>query len=134
MRKVFGLLLVVLGATAFSANAAVCSVGDRADVRWKGNWYKARVTRVNEDQTRCFIHYDGYGAEWDEWVGANRIRVAGGGASGSRFATGDSVEVRWKGKWYPARVLRAADGRYKVHYDGYGSEWDEWVGGDRIRD
>ena len=131
MSTVLKLLLLAMCTLAFSAQAAVCSIGDRAEVNWKGAWYKAKVIRVNEDQTRCFIRYDGYGSEWDEWVGRNRIRIMSSGGGG--FAVGDPVQVRWKGKWYPASVLAARAGRYKIHYDGYDNSWDEWVGGDRIR-
>jgi hypothetical protein len=131
MRNVIKPLLLALGSIAFSAHAGVCSVGDKAEVSWKGSWYKARVTKVNDDQTRCFIRYDGYGSEWDEWVGSNRIRILGG--DGGSFAVGDAVKVRWKGSWYAASVMESRNGRYKIHYDGYDNSWDEWVGPDRIR-
>lgn len=31
------------------------------------------------------------------------------------------------GTWYPGRVLSSKDGKYLVHYDGYGADSDEWV-------
>jgi len=50
------------------------------------------------------------------------------------FATGDEVEVEWKGSWYAASVMEIkAPGRYKIHYDGYDNSWDETVGPSRIR-
>lgn len=49
------------------------------------------------------------------------------------FAKGDKVQVLWNDKWYPAVVLEAADGSYKIHYDEYGDNWDETVGPARIR-
>lgn len=109
------------------AHAALCKVGDRAEVEWKGKWYPAQVTKVNKDGTQCFIRYDGYGSDWDEWVGKNRIVLLSG------YQVGDAVEVEWKGKWYPARVLKVSKGTYFIHYDGYESSWDEWVGPKRIR-
>jgi hypothetical protein len=115
------------------AHAAVCSVGDKADVLWKGTWYPATVTKVNDDQSRCFIRYTGYGSEWDEWVGQDRIRIKEAGASTAAFGVGDAVEVKWKGSWYPASVLETKNGKYKIHYDGYSNSWDEWVGPNRIR-
>jgi hypothetical protein len=42
-------------------------------------------------------------------------------------------EVEWKGTWYPAKLLRAVNGQYHIHYVGYDSSWDERVGKDRIR-
>lgn len=109
----------------------VCSVGDSGKVLWKGTWYPATVKKVNEDQSRCYIHYTGYGNNWDEWVGGDRFRKEGGAAAA--FKPGDAVEVKWKGNWYAASVLKVGDNKYKIHYDQYDNSWDEWVGPDRIR-
>ncbi|MBL8608238.1 MAG: hypothetical protein JNL38_13020 [Myxococcales bacterium] len=50
------------------------------------------------------------------------------------FGVGDLVDVEWRGQWYAATVLAVPDaGRYTIHYDGYGAEWDETVGSSRIR-
>jgi hypothetical protein len=43
------------------------------------------------------------------------------------------VAVEWHGVWYPAEVLRRDGSRTYIHYTGYGSNWDEWVGPSRIR-
>lgn len=32
-----------------------------------------------------------------------------------------------QGKWYRAEILDEKEGRYKVHYNGWDSKWDEWV-------
>ena len=42
-------------------------------------------------------------------------------------------EVLWGGKWYPARILHKKGDRHKIHYEGWGNEWDEWVTAERIR-
>lgn len=49
------------------------------------------------------------------------------------YRLGDAVQVSWKGKWYRATVIQLSQNKTKIHYDGYGNEWDEWVSGDRIR-
>ncbi len=49
-------------------------VGDLVDVEWQGRWYPASVIAVPEPGAFT-IHYDGYGAEWDETVGSARIRA-----------------------------------------------------------
>lgn len=50
------------------------------------------------------------------------------------FVRGDAVDIEWHGTWYPGSVLEVKQqGRYKIHYDGYDSSWDEIVGPDRIR-
>jgi len=52
------------------------SPSQTAMVEWHGTWFPAEVLR--RDGTRSFIHYTGYGANWDEWVGPDRIRGAFG--------------------------------------------------------
>lgn len=46
---------------------------------------------------------------------------------------GDSVEVKWKETWYPAKVLRIEKRGFFIHYQGYEDSWDEYVRKDRIR-
>lgn len=46
--------------------------GDKIEVEWGGKWWKAEVLKVEKDF--AFIHYDGYGPEWDEWVTKERIK------------------------------------------------------------
>ena len=60
---------------------------------------------------------------------------------------GDSVEVAWRGKfrlesqdvyqglaWWVAKVVeRNNPVRYKIHYPGWESRWDEWVERKRLR-
>jgi CHAT domain-containing protein/Tfp pilus assembly protein PilF len=46
---------------------------------------------------------------------------------------GDRVEVEWKGDWYAAQVIEVNGRQYKIHYDGFSSSWDEWVGNTRMR-
>ena len=54
-------------------------------------------------------------------------------AQNKSFKVDDKVEVLYKQKWYPAKVLEVKDEGYLIHYDGYQSSWDEVVGDDRIR-
>lgn len=48
---------------------------------------------------------------------------------------GQAVSVLYAGQWYPAKVLKGPDamGTCLVSYDGFGSNWDEWVKGSRMR-
>jgi len=50
------------------------------------------------------------------------------------YRVGDHVLVEWEeGKTYPAYVLEVnGRSRYRVHFEGYDSRWDEDVGIDRI--
>ena len=48
------------------------SKGDLVEVEWKKQWWPATVLEVREDF--AFVHYDGFGDEWDEWASPKRIR------------------------------------------------------------
>lgn len=58
-----------------------------------------------------------------------------GPAAGSpkTLKSGDKIQVEWHGAWYPATVLEAGGGKWKIHYDGYDNSWDEWVEAKRIK-
>lgn len=70
------------------------------------------------------------------------VRADGAGAPApiapraAAFAPGDAVEVEWHGDWWPARVLDVVSrvpAQWRIHYEGYGDEWDEDVDPERIR-
>lgn len=47
---------------------------------------------------------------------------------------GDFLEAQDKeGQWYVAQILAVEDGKYRVHYSGWDSKWDEWVGAEKLR-
>src|SRR5690348_7207331 len=54
--------------------------------------------------------------------------------SSPSWKSNDEVEVEWRGSWWPAVILERRSDRWLVHYEGYGSDWDEVVGADRIRE
>jgi hypothetical protein len=45
----------------------------------------------------------------------------------------ERVEVLWEDDWYPATILEVKGSKYRIHYVGYGTEWDEWVDAARLR-
>ncbi len=45
---------------------------ERVEILWKGRWWPGVVREVREDW--ALVHYDGYGAAWDEWVTHKRLR------------------------------------------------------------
>jgi hypothetical protein len=51
------------------------------------------------------------------------------------YRVGERVLVEWEeGKFYPAYIIDVhSTTRYRVHFDGYDSRWDEDVGVDRIK-
>lgn len=99
------------------AQQPICTTGQKAEAQWKGKWYPVRVLNVSGN--KCKITYEGYDSSWNEWIGPGRFRAW--------FRTGQSVNIRWKGKWYPGQILQVSGSKYKITYDGYDSSWDEWV-------
>jgi hypothetical protein len=49
----------------------------RIEVEWGQTWWPAEILQVKADQ--YLIHYTGFAAAWDEWVGKDRMRVAASG-------------------------------------------------------
>ena len=49
------------------------------------------------------------------------------------YGVGSKVQVFWGAKWWPATVMQVKDDKYFIHYDGWGSNWDEWVTTARMR-
>jgi hypothetical protein len=102
-------------------------VGRRIEVKWEGSWYRAQIVEAKDGELK--VHYYGWDETYDEWVTANRIREP----QKTEYAAGASVDVEWKGKWYPAEVLKVENGIHLIHYVDYDSSWDEWAGPKRIR-
>ncbi|CAN5673507.1 hypothetical protein BH09MYX1_BH09MYX1_27720 [soil metagenome] len=51
----------------------------------------------------------------------------------STYTVGQKIDVMWKGSSYPCTVLAVLpNDHYKIHYVGWGANWDETVGLDRI--
>src|SRR5690606_42148427 len=76
LKRIFVGVWVLLG---FVCRAADFQVGDKVEVKWGSVWYRAEV-KVVEGPGRWKIGYDGYGANWDEIVGPERIRPRGAAA------------------------------------------------------
>lgn len=100
-------------------------------VQWGSSWWPARVVRTVGEHAWA-ITYEGYGAEWNEVVGPDRIRRLRP-VSSRALEPGSPVLIEYGRIWYPGTVRSvAADGRVWVGYDGYGDEWDEAVTLDRL--
>ena len=102
-------------------------VGARVEVQRFGKWFPATVLVSNAGKWK--IHYEGFGAEWDELVGTDRIR-----AVMPTFPVGEKVLVQMANRVALAEVAAQIDPlHWRVHYDGYGPEVGEVVGPDRLR-
>ena len=143
------LACLALLALALAACGRAYRVGDHVLVQRGTNELAAVVVSV-DGPARLRVHYDGYSDDWDETIAVTRVssrldapvappssKTRGRpGASASASASppptpyrqGDRVRVEWHGSVYGATVVSVADpDHYRVHYDGYGAEWDETV-------
>ena len=126
-------------------------VGDHVLVEWEGNSYPAMIVEA-PGPAKFKVHYDGYDPMWDEVIPRDRIKGLVEGtlvqpeppakvrakaiqaAQTNVYKIGDRVRVEWHGQIYPAVVSGiVGQERYRIHYEGYGSEWDETVGLSRIQ-
>lgn len=134
MKKFTRMFVVFVALFALPALAHAYKVGDRGKAPWGGKMYPAEITKINGNQ--CFIHWYQESGTFDEWKACTDFIPDGGAAPAapaSAYSEGDAVMVEWKGSWWPARVLKAKSDSWLIHYDGYASSWDEWVGPSRIR-
>jgi hypothetical protein len=99
------------------------TVGGQAWVEWRLNYYTATILQTMPSG-QYEVHYEGYDSSWDEEVNPCRVFPLP--------EVNDPVWVKWGLSWYYARILETDTNRWKVHYVGYGSSWDEYVDPTRI--
>ena len=104
-------------------------IGERVEVYTEGEWYKARIIGANAKNGAYKVHYYGWEASDDEWVNPNQMRTA----SVTEYTIGETVEVKWHDKWYPAVIQGVQGNLHLIQYVDYAATWDEWVGSRRMR-
>ena len=126
-------------------------VGDHVLVDWEGRDYPAMIVEV-PGPGKLKVHYDGLDEIWDEVIPRNRLkgrvtgpvampeppekvrRTAIEAAKTNTYKAGDRVRVDWHGHIYSATIIGVlGPERYRVHYEGYGNEFDENIGRDRVQ-
>ncbi len=126
-------------------------IGDHVLVEWESDVYPAMIIDV-PGPGKIKVHYDGYDELWDEVVPRSRVkgrvegiaaipeapekvrRTAVEAAKTNKFKIGDRVRAEWHAHTYNAVIVGiVGPGRYRLHYEGYGNEWDENVGRERLR-
>ena len=142
---VLALLVVLAGCSRKFA------VGDHVLVEWEGKDYPAMIKEA-PSSSKFRVHYDGYDDVWDQEVTKDKIKGLVEGtvvapeppakvrakaiqaAQTNVYKIGDRVRVEWHGQIYPAIIAGiVGQERYRIRYDGYGTEWDETVGLSRIQ-
>ena len=125
--------------------------GDDVLVEWEGKEYPAVILTATPDG-KFKVHYEGYEDIWDETIARSRIKGLGKGdgprpdppakvrakalqaAQSNTYRLGDQVRVLWADKYYPAQIIEVVGKeQYRVHYEGYGPEFDENVGLARVQ-
>ncbi len=59
--------------------------------------------------------------------------TTGTGDPSARYQVGQAVDILEGATWYAGRVLQVQGGRYEISYDGWSSQWNEWVDATRLR-
>ena len=144
-------LVLTLALLTLSACKRQYGVGDQVQVEWEGGVYPAVIIEA-AGPTKYKVHYEGFDEIWDEVVPRSRIKGFVEGtvvppeppakvrakalqaAQTNVHKIGDRVRVEWHGQMYPAVITGiVGQERYRIHYEGYGPEWDETVGLSRIQ-
>jgi len=110
--------------------------GDKVEILFGGKWYPGTVLEAGEGKWK--VHYDGYADSWDTWLGADKLRPAGGGGAepappggGAELETGEMAEASWNNSWYEVKILAIDGNRVQVRW------WEtaqvEWIERERIR-
>src|SRR5882672_5180158 len=72
VRQIDAELERVAGRTSDDDSEPLYAAGDRVQIHWRTKWYDGEILAVDGDLYR--VHYLGWGASWDEDVGADRLR------------------------------------------------------------
>ncbi|NRA35575.1 MAG: hypothetical protein HRU17_19785 [Polyangiaceae bacterium] len=128
-------------------------------VEWEDKDYPAYILELRT-RGRFKVHMDGYDTRWDRIVDAEQIKGRAEGtvpappppkrvaramgltpaasaqakSAVSTFKVGHKVKVKWRGSTYSATIVEVvAPDKYKIHYNGHESAWDEVVPLERIQ-
>lgn len=129
-RRTVSFFLSVLITASLFALPAAADDDFQVEVLWGGTWWTAEIVEERCELTK--IHYVGWDKRWDEWVEPERIREIKPRAVRT-FRVGDTVDIEWQGTWWAGSIIQKRGQRFKVHYTGWGAEWDEWVTTTRLR-
>ncbi|MFN8358219.1 MAG: caspase family protein [Spirosomataceae bacterium] len=106
-------------------------IGERIWANYDGKDWLGFIIGAG-DTNKFNVRFYSYTNNETDWVEANRLKPF---VCNKNFSVGASVQVYYPAdkKWYPAKVLKKFSCLHYIHYDGYGSEWDEWATPANIR-
>mmetsp|Transcript_76852 Transcript_76852/g.212889 ORF Transcript_76852/g.212889 Transcript_76852/m.212889 type:complete len:202 (+) Transcript_76852:43-648(+) len=89
-----------------------------------GGWYRATVVAVRKRAPGVRVHYEGYDAAFDAWLGEEELRSKGGAKGGAKGAApapdlpvaGSRCQAQTvpDGQWFPAEVLETSASKERV--------------------
>ena len=122
------LFLTLLACTAFYTYSFAQTVGSKVTfTAVNGKTYTGTIEEVNNNQYK--IKYDG--VDFEAWLKREQFKLLDN--SSPKYSEGSKVEILWSGSWYKGEVLEVNNDKYKIHYDGYGNAFDEWVTSERLK-
>ena len=122
------LFLTLLACIAFYAFSFAQTIGSKVTfTAIDGKTYTGTVKEINNNQYK--IKYDR--ADFEAWLTRDQFKLLDN--SSSKYTVGSKVEILWSGLWYKGEILEVNNDKYKIHYDGYGSAFDEWLSSERLR-
>jgi len=148
----------IAAACSLGAMVECLEVGMKLRAKYGDEFYSAEVLHVSTAKKHAKapvkVHYLGYDTSDDAWMSLDKLRskhlpkaaalpAAQGKAKSQWDYTGLEIGMRVQaesdGKYFAAEVValseapRRRQAPVKVHWVGYTSQSDEWVGGDRLR-
>ena len=61
------------------------------------------------------------------------VEHTGNPPSNNPFSVGNKVNIEWNGQWWDGQILETNGALYRITYEDYGADWDEWVDASRLR-
>ena len=75
MQSLYGAMNPITDDKPFDSKKIILELGQWIDVRDTiDQWLEAQVTKIREGQV--YVHYNGWGNHWDEWIDCNSPRIA----------------------------------------------------------
>ncbi|MBE7438152.1 MAG: hypothetical protein HS115_06810 [Spirochaetales bacterium] len=92
-----------------------------------GNARPVRVLTDDGQNSVCEFYY--YSQKEERRIPSHLVRPI----SFQSYPAGSRIQALWNGTYYPARILKQDGPFHFIHYDGYTSQWNEWITSVRIR-
>jgi len=106
-------------------------VGKRVKVAYDGQDYLGFVEDA-DGKNNYKVRFYSYTNNESEWLTLNRLKSF---SCEKDLPIGSKVSAlsAYDDKWYPGKVINKFLCLHLVHYDGYDSEWDEWIAPQKIK-